>query len=395
MQLVVEPPDAKLTVDLDRMRVRQVLLNLLTNAMRSTEAGWVRVSTTLCATEITVTVADSGRGIAPEKLARAFEAFDRLDEEQLSKGSGLGLAVSKQFVNLHEGRMWIESEVGRGTAVSFTLPLPTDRERLPLGTLHLSQPLRQAAEQPTVLVLNDDPRTLALLRRHIDNCDFVLAENAVDASQLMTEVFPSAVLVDAASAERWDEVTETLAGTAQIPVLICPLPNMHHVGALLGATDYLPKPVMREDLALVLRQLPHPPRTALVVDDDPHIVRLLGRMLHAIAPELRVLEAFGGEEGLALARSHHPDVIFVDLMMPGITGQRFIEIASGDAALCSIPIIVVSVRSVEQEAAPIMGELRLSLRQAFRSARCSPSCSCCSPASPDRMQSPQPVPHHF
>ena len=140
---------------------------------------------------------------------------------------------------------------------------------------------------------------------------------------------------------------------------------MHHVGALLGATDYLPKPVMREDLALVLRQLPHPPRTALVVDDDPHIVRLLGRMLHAIAPELRVLEAFGGEEGLTLARSHHPDVIFVDLMMPGITGQRFIEIASGDAALCSIPMIVVSVRSVEQEAAPIMGELRLSHAAGF------------------------------
>ena len=130
LQLVVEPPDAKLTVDLDRMRVRQVLLNLLTNAMRSTEAGWVRVSTTLCATEITVTVADSGRGIAPEKLARAFEAFDRLDEEQLSKGSGLGLAVSKKFVNLHEGRMWIESEVGARHRGQLYAPV-ADRQGAP------------------------------------------------------------------------------------------------------------------------------------------------------------------------------------------------------------------------------------------------------------------------
>ena len=109
-------------------------------------------------------MADSGRGIAPDKLHRAFEAFDRLDEEQLQAGSGLGLAVSKKFVELHEGKMWIESAVGQGTQVSFTLPLPISAEMLPLSRLTLSAPLLSAAQLPVVLVLHDDPRALTLLR---------------------------------------------------------------------------------------------------------------------------------------------------------------------------------------------------------------------------------------
>ncbi|MCB0021985.1 MAG: HAMP domain-containing histidine kinase, partial [Caldilinea sp.] len=117
LHLQVDLPAAPLAVDLDRIRIRQVLLNLLTNAMRYTEQGTVHLGATCNAEEVTVLVQDSGRGIAPDKLARAFEAFDRLDEEELTHGSGLGLAVSKKFVDLHRGRMWIESEPEKGTTV--------------------------------------------------------------------------------------------------------------------------------------------------------------------------------------------------------------------------------------------------------------------------------------
>jgi chemotaxis response regulator CheB len=122
---------------------------------------------------------------------------------------------------------------------------------------------------------------------------------------------------------------------------------MHHFGVLLGATDFLPKPVLREDLAMVLQRLPSPPQMALVVDDDPHVVRLIGRMLRSVAPELRVLECFGGAEGLELARAHRPDVIFVDLMMPGMSGKQFI------------------VRSVDQETAPVQGDLHVRRASGF------------------------------
>jgi CheY-like chemotaxis protein len=148
-------------------------------------------------------------------------------------------------------------------------------------------------------------------------------------------------------------------------VLVAPLPNVHQVGALLGASDFLPKPVTRDDVAFVLQRLPDQPRTALVIDDDPHIVRLIGRMLRSLIPELHALEAFGGAEGLTIAQTHHPDLIFVDLNMPGMSGQQLIEAVNADPHLASTSIVVVSVRSIEQENAPIQGELCIRRSQGF------------------------------
>jgi signal transduction histidine kinase/DNA-binding response OmpR family regulator len=365
LQFLIEVDDEEIAIDLDRIRIRQVLLNLFTNAMRYTENGWVRVRTLSAEHEAIIEVADSGRGIAPEKLARAFEAFDRMDEEQLTQGSGLGLAVSKKFVEMHDGRMWVESEVGKGTVVSFALPLPVRDQRLPLSQLNMSRPLHEPVWRPQILVLHTDPRALVLLRRHVGGCDFILADSIDAADSMLQRVAPDAVLIDVEAQSWWEAIAERLPEATRLPTLVCPLPNMHHFGVLLGATDFLPKPVLREDLALVLQRLPSPPHVALVVDDDPHVVRLIGRMLRSVAPELRVLECFGGAEGLELARAHHPDVIFVDLMMPGISGKQFIEVAAAEGALAHIPIIVVSVRSVDQETAPVQGDLHVRRASGF------------------------------
>ena len=375
LQLIVATTADVLYVDLDRVRIRQVLLNLLTNAMRYTEQGWVRVAVETSAETVTILVQDSGRGIDPDKLQRAFEAFDRMDEAQLTHGSGLGLAVSKKFVELHQGRMWIDSEPGKGTLVGFTLPLPTQGERLPLGTVRLSHPLRQERDRPLVLLIHDDPRTLSLLRRHIDGCDFVFAEDAAQARTLMLEERPNIVLVESGSINQWEAMVAADAAVGATPfgatplgatpLLVAPLPSVHHFGALLGASDYLPKPVTRDDVAFVLQRLHCAPQTALVIDDDPHIVRLIGRMLRAIAPDVHVLEAFGGEEGLDIARSHTPDIVFIDLMMPGMSGQQFISAAAREPHLAGMPIVVVSVRSIEQENALLQGDVVIRRARGF------------------------------
>jgi len=364
LQLRVDVPTAPLAVDLDRIRIRQVLLNLLTNAMRYTEHGTVYLGTTCSAEEVTVLVQDSGRGIAPDKLARAFEAFDRLDEEELTHGSGLGLAVSKKFVDLHRGRMWIESEPGKGTTVGFTLPLPAHTEGVPLGTIRLSRPLTEDGGRPLVLVIHDDPRAVGLLRRHVDGCDFVLAEDAGQARAVLAETLPDTVLVEQDSLAEWEAV---LAGgiSVALPVLVAPLPSVHHFGAMLGASDFLPKPVTRDDVAYVLQRLAVQPRTALVIDDDPHIVRLIGRMLRSLVTDVQVLEAFDGEEGLTVARSRRPDLVFVDLQMPGMSGEQFIDALAGEPDLAETPVVVVSVRSVEQENAAIHGGITIQREQGF------------------------------
>jgi len=331
--------------------------------MRYTERGWVRIETEEADAAVTIRVTDSGRGIAPDKLQRAFEAFDRLDEEDLTHGSGLGLAVSKKFVEMHEGRMWIESTPGQGTCVGFTLPLPSADARLPLASLRMSAPTALERVRPYVLVIHDDLRTVALLRRYIEGYDFVLAENTAQMQARLAEQAPDAILVEPRTGEWWRDL---VAATGEnIPVVVTPLPGAHHASAVLGAADFLPKPVTRDDLAFVLARLRCQPRTALVIDDDPHIVRLIGRMLRSLAPEIHTLEAFDGTAGLIIAQTHRPDVIFVDLNMPGMSGQQFIATANADPALAVAPIVVVSVRSTEQERAPIHGEVHIQRGQGF------------------------------
>ncbi|OUC08867.1 hypothetical protein RY27_06420, partial [Litorilinea aerophila] len=304
--------------------------------------------------------------IDPAKLHKAFEAFSRLDEEHLTEGTGLGLAVSKKFVELHGGQMGIESQVGRGTRVHFTLPLPEHAALEALSAVRLSSPVHPRRDgQPEVLVLHDDERVLNLFQRHLPGYRFELALSPEEANRRLRQQLPDLILLDRRWREQWPELLQRLGEQLPIPILSCPLPSVHHVGLLMGATDYLPKPVMRDDLAAALARLPRPPRTALVVDDDPHVVRLIARMLKAIDPNLRVFEAFGGREGLAVARAQRPDVIFLDLVMPEVSGYSIVEAVTQEQSLAGTAIIVVSVRSVEQELAPMRGEFRLQRSTGF------------------------------
>ena len=383
LELQIVMPDTPPTLLIDRTRIRQVLLNLLTNAMRYTDQGWVRIQVTANDKPgsvgdleqapsgqfdyVTVAVADSGRGIDPANLHRAFEAFSRLDEIQIRDGSGLGLALSKKFIELHDGRIWIESALGQGTCVSFTLPLP-EIHRLPRAAYRLNRPLSNPDTATHVLVLHEDVRTISILRRHVEECEFVLAAD-LPAAQAAIGDLPDLVLQDPAWADDTPQALARLALPGHVPVITCPLPSMRHLGLLMGADDYLPKPLTREDLAGALARLPKPPKTALLVDDDPHVVRLLGRMLRTLEPELHFYEAFNGQEALQIARGQRPDVIFLDLNMPQMGGRAVIEALLADWAVTPeferIPIIVVSVRNVNEESAPLQGELRICRPDGF------------------------------
>ncbi len=353
------PPEVPLLC-LDRTRIRQVLLNLLSNATRFTDCGWIRVSAVVDGDEVQITVEDSGRGIPADRMAHAFEAFSQLDEERAREGSGLGLAVSKRFVELHGGTMWIHSTPGMGTTVGFSLPLPQSGKAVPLTLLRTPAPLSGAQGPRWVLVLHDDEHAVSLLRRYVEGYHFRRADSVEGAVALMREAQPAAVILDSSWHDRWMQVADAADVPPHLPVLTSPLPGLHRLGLLMGAADYLAKPVTREDLAAALARLPRPARTVLVVDDDRHLVRLLARMLTAIDPSLCVLEASSGAEGLQMARSQRPDVVLLDLLMPAVSGFDFMEEIKGDQTLAETSVIIMSARPVEQERAPILGELRLA-----------------------------------
>ncbi len=364
LRLTVDLPAGLPLLRLDRTRIRQVLLNLLTNATRYTERGWIRIRAAVEGQEVQVSIEDSGRGIAADKIARAFEAFSRLDEDEARQGSGLGLAVSKKFVELHGGMMWIESAMGRGTTVRFTLPIPDSGKEAELSLRRSAAPPRQPGAQPAILVLHDDPYALTLLRRYVEGYEFVPAATLEEAAAIIRQAPPAAIIGDAAAVEGCGRIAQQL-GLSDLPLLACPLPSPRHVGALLGAADYLLKPVARDDLLAALSRLPRPPQTVLVVDDDPGFTRLVARVLGASNGEALVLEASGGQEGLAAARSRRPDVVLLDLLMPEVSGYDLLAELKRDQALAGIPVIIMSARPAEQEAVPLLGELRLARGAGF------------------------------
>lgn len=358
LRLEVDLPEALPLLRLDRTRMRQVLLNLLTNATRFTDAGWIRVHARVEGPEMRIKVEDSGRGIAQDRISRAFEAFGQLDDQHTREGSGLGLAVSRRFVELHGGTMWIESTLGHGTRVGFSLPLPeSGRETLP--ALHRTAPAQAPTqEKPRVLVLHDDARAVALLQRHIEGYQFTLAGSGPEAAAALRSGEAAGVIVDAGMAAQAPPLEEELWLPDGAPVLACPLPSLRRLGRRLGGLDFLPKPLSREDLLAALARLPGPPRKVLVVDDELEVIRLLARMLEAAYPGVVVLEAANGREGLEAVRAEHPDVVLLDLLMPAMDGHALLAAVAQDPELAATPVIIMSAHGYE-EAARLEGEVSL------------------------------------
>ncbi|MEW5958725.1 MAG: response regulator, partial [Chloroflexota bacterium] len=206
------------------------------------------------------------------------------------------------------------------------------------------------------------------LRRRIDGYKVTLADTVDLAHAVINDTFPIAVIMDAEWADR-EQVTAAKLNLPRLtPLITCPLPSPLHTGQLLGATDYLPKPVTKEDLRDALARLHRPPQTILVIDDNPRLVRLLARLLKTIHPDLRVLEAFSGQEGLEVIRSQHPEVVLLDMVLPDIDGQSILEQMAVEATVSDTQFIITSARSLEQEAGPIKGELRLGYGGGFTQA---------------------------
>ncbi len=358
------------TLTLDRTRIRQVLLNLMTNAIRFTDVGGVHVSAAPITSvghgnEILIQIADTGHGIDPENLKRAFEAFSQLHEDQVTEGSGLGLAISKKYVEMHEGRIWIESSPGQGTTLSFTLPAPTQTPAIELSRVRLSRSLADNMAAPLVLTLHDDLRIISWLQRHLAEYKFVLAQTPQEAASVVRESMPEAVLVDAYWLKHWPSFLADIELPEQIPVIMCTLPSLHALGSALGAVDMLQKPVTRDDLAAAFARLATAPQKVLIVDDDPNVVRLLHRMIVALQLEQGmtsdIFESFGGQEAMEIIRTHQPDLVLLDLAMPGMSGLDFLRALPHErnGAGQRTQVIIISAFAGERELSTSSHDFRL------------------------------------
>jgi CheY-like chemotaxis protein len=348
----IDPDDLSFYVD--PLRVRQVLLNLLTNACRHTGEGGVTIRARRDGPNVSISVADTGEGIPPEEIPYLFQAFHRLGSGGPSEGWGLGLAICRQFVELHGGTIAASSSGAPGEGAVFTLSLPVHAP-IPLVERPGGRPARSfvagpAADAPAaaVVVLDGDPRVVGLYRRHLESYAVHGAATEADAVGLVAELGAYALIVNTATlddAAEWHARWSAFAEQHGVRVVGCAVPSSHQLARSAGLADYLVKPVSREALLDAVRAACPHARTVAVIDDDPRMVRMVGRMLHSAEHPYRVLRASDGEEGLALVRRARPDLVLLDLMMPGRDdGLAVLEAMRADPVLSGVPVVAVTAQ---------------------------------------------------
>jgi CheY-like chemotaxis protein len=346
-QLVIDISPKLPTLELDRTRIRQVLLNLLNNAQRFTKSGSGRLAAKQAEKELVISVIDTGPGIPADNLPYIFDEFYQVDYSfrRNHGGAGLGLAISKHFVQAHGGRIWAESREGVGTTVTFTLPM--SGHYLPdLPQSDESRPeLAWSGSRPCIVVESSDDGVAALLRRHLDDYDVIQA-NAVDQlAELVQLHHPRAVICSTLPGEQSGR-----GGLISLPVHLieCSLPRFTWLVSDLPIVAGLTKPITSQQLLAELSQLDEA-QHILIIDDDRGFVQLVERMLQATGQAFRLDRAYDGTDGLRVMRQRRPDVVLLDLMMPGLDGFQVLEQMQREPELAGIPVVLLTATSYKEE----------------------------------------------
>jgi signal transduction histidine kinase/CheY-like chemotaxis protein len=335
---------------LDPTRIRQVLFNILSNAARFTESGSITVTLRREEEHLEFAVSDTGPGIAAADTGRIFEEFQQADAStrRRHEGAGLGLAISRRFVELHGGRIWVESQVGRGSTFRFTLPLR--RTELPALSAYRAEaprpPVAQGVSQPILLTVTRSPAAASLLAHYVQGTRMVAVPDLEQARTIASQVRPQAVLFDRASQPLDSESLEGLGrawGLPDVPFVTCPLPGEEQLRQQLAVDGYLIKPVSRESVWDALRPFGACVDRVLVIDDDEDFGLLLTRMLEANpVRRYQVTYTASGLQGLTLVERHAPDLVFLDLKMPDVDGLQIIARMRSNPERRNLPIIAVS-----------------------------------------------------
>jgi len=340
------------SVYVDRTRVREVLVNLMVNAARFTDRGGITVRAEQAGDAIEVSVADTGVGIAEENLPLIFQEFQHIRRSaggENDRGFGLGLVICKRFVELHGGRIRVESRMGVGTRFSFTLPVAQDAAPVTSdGWFSPRRALFLGDHPPVVVALSQHETALRVLQRHLDGYRVLGAATEEELATLVDQERPHAIVVTRSDA-LLERTLRASDGFNAIPTIHCPVRSVRDLAQQLSVSEYLVKPISAKQLVAALGRLHRRLRKILVVDDDPEMVRLLARMLRSLRSRYDVQQAFGGAEALAIIRERRPDVVILDLLMPGVDGYAVLRELRGDAGLKDLPVLVVTAKGLEEE----------------------------------------------
>ncbi|MBI5560541.1 MAG: response regulator [Deltaproteobacteria bacterium] len=357
-------------INADKGKFKQIMYNLLSNAVKfNVDGGRVVISWEVKDEPVGmsihrylyISVKDTGVGIKEEDFRKLFKEFEQLDPTITREhgGTGLGLALTKKLVELHKGHIWVESKAGKGSTFMVKLPQGTKEIEVvaPPSTLIPITMEPRKEEKPVILVAGESADINHLLEVYLTEDSEFEVVKAFDGNELVEKAVqkrPFAIVMGITLPKKdgWEALKELKerGETKDVPVVIISAANNRELGFALGAVDYLVKPVDKERLLETIGRLHFTKNgkkrhlNILVVDDEPQVLTLLGDILEKEG--FGVLKASGGEEAVKMAIDNEPDLLILDLMMPGVSGFDVVERLREHPATHDIPIVIFTAKDI-------------------------------------------------
>jgi DNA-binding response OmpR family regulator len=353
VKLVFDEPPPSLVMYNDEGKVSQILRNFISNAIKFTERGEVRVSAapTADGRSVCLSVADTGVGIGPEDQARIFEEFTQVANplQGRVKGTGLGLPLCRRLARLMHGEIALQSELGVGSTFSATLPIHFDERGVSFSAAWTDTEVDPS--RVPVLIVEDQPETQFIYEKLLQGTRYqpLGARTLREAREILGRLRPHAIVLDillrGEDSWRWLTELKNDAATEALPVLVATNLEDERKALALGADAYIVKPLSRVTLIERLNAIVS--REVLIIDDDPAARYLLQKLI--ADHRTRVIEARDGRSGLDAARSTRPAMIFLDLQLPDTNGEDVLGALRRDAELQQVPVAIVTSRILSNE----------------------------------------------
>jgi signal transduction histidine kinase/CheY-like chemotaxis protein len=361
LNLVFEDTEGLPTLMTDESKVSQILRNFISNALKFTEQGEIRVTARLSddGDSVVFSVRDTGIGIAAADQERIFEEFAQLDNylQRRVRGTGLGLPLTRQLAQLLGGRVWLESEPGVGSTFFVSVariyhPAEPAQSPEPMGAPNRWEP---DPNRLPVLIVEDDPEMIHTYQELLHGTLFQLvpARSTSEARQILKTLRPRVIVLDVVlkGEDTWAFLAELKRqeATRDVAVLVVTQIDDPQKAHALGADAFARKPVDRDWLLaqLTAHSVAAESRRLLVIDDD-EVARYLFRNLLRDTSFL-VSEAASGAEGVEMARLHKPDVIVCDMRLPGMSGLEVMGLLEGNATTRGIPVIMTTAKKLSAD----------------------------------------------
>ncbi len=373
---VKSDPHSLPLVEGDSLKIRQVMVNLLGNAVKFTEEGSICLNVSIGKKDkqdmLTVMVVDTGIGIHQEKLSAIFDSFTQADSSMTRRfgGTGLGLAISKQMVELMGGQIWVESELGHGSTFGFTVPIktlvsntePVQKKKGKTGAKTAKQSAKpkqktemkretdKEAKNPSVLLIEDNGGAMDLLRRYLERDGYNVECSTTGEDGLMKAKFyrPDAIILEIllpGKMDGWEVLRNLKSGqlTRDIPVIVCSVLSNPKKAFSLGAVEYIEKPAQEAELLQTLHNSVGIPdskgKEVVVVDDDPTVLNLFEKMFNRQNVPVRTFSD-GNKVLDYLKEGKKVGLVILDLLMPEVDGFEVLNKIKSSEKTRDIPVVI-------------------------------------------------------